>query len=90
MSEKRPRRQRLKVASAGTPDERGKARVRASGNHVKGAHDRSDRQVSISREQEHASNDARSQDAEQCEESDARCLLSLTFAETISSVILVT
>ena len=36
------------------------------------------------------SNDVRSQDAEQCEESEARYLLSLTFAETISSVILMT
>ena len=62
--------------------ERGRARIRASGNHVKGAYDRSERQ--------HASNDARFQDTEQCEESDARYLLSLTFAETISSVILMT
>ena len=37
---------RLKDASTGTLSERGKARVRASGNHVKGAHDRSDRQHS--------------------------------------------
>ena len=81
---------RLKDASTGTPGKRGKARVRASGNHAKGAHDRSDRTASISRDQEHASNDARSQDAEQCEESDARHLLSLTFAEIISSVILMT
>ena len=66
---------RLKVASVGTPGKRGREPVRANSNHVKGAHDRSD---------------ARSQDAEQCEESDARCLLSLTFAETISSVILMT
>ena len=97
------------------PGERGRARIGASGNHVKGAHDRSDRQhpsqeskstravthvrgahdrsdrrISISREQEHASNDVRSQDAEHCEESDARYVLSVTFAETTSSVILMT
>ena len=40
---------------------------------------RSQRQTaSIPREQMHASNDVRSQDAERCEESDARYLLSLT------------
>ena len=44
MSEQRPQRRRLNDASAGTADERGKARVRANSNHVKGAHDRSDRQ----------------------------------------------
>ena len=44
MSEQRPRRVRLKDASAGTPGERGKARIRASINHAKGVHDRSDRQ----------------------------------------------
>ena len=70
--------------------EGGKARVRASGNHVKGAHDRSDRQHPSQKEQEHASNDVRSQGADQCEESDARHLLSLTFAATTSSVILMT
>ena len=43
VSEQRPRRRRLKDAPAGTPGERGRARIRASGNHVKGAHDRSDR-----------------------------------------------
>ena len=36
----------FKDASTGMPGERGKARVRASSNHVKGAHDRSDRQHS--------------------------------------------
>ena len=35
---------RLKDALAGTPDERGSAPIRASSNHAKGAHDRSDRQ----------------------------------------------
>ena len=46
--------------------------------------------ASISKEQEHAGNDVRSQDAEQCEESDARYLLSLTFAATTSNEILMT
>ena len=46
--------------------------------------------ASISREQEHASNDVRSQDAEQCVESDARYLLFVTFAATTLSVILMT
>ena len=55
------------------------------GRHGTSGHDCSDRHP-----KEHASNDVRSQDAEQCEESDARHLLSLTFAETTSSVILMT
>ena len=81
---------RLKDASTGTPGERGKARVRASGNHVKGADDSQRQTAFISREQEDASNDVRSQDAEQCVESDARYLLFVTFAATTLSVILMT
>ena len=85
VSDQRSRRRRLKDASArarqGAVSRKWQPRVRRA---------RPQRQTaSISEEQEHASNDVRSQDAEQCEESDARYLLSLTFAEH-SSVILMT
>ena len=91
VSEQRPRRRRLKDASAGAAACRARQGADSHKWQPRARRARPQRQTaSISKEQEHASNDARSQDAEQCEESDARYLLSLTFAETTSSVILMT
>ena len=81
VSEQRPRRRRLKDASAGAIAWRAKRGADSRKWQPREKRTRPQRQTaSISREQEHASNDARSQDAEQGEESDARYLLSLTFA----------
>ena len=70
------------------PGERGKARTRGK-EQPRNKRARSQRQT-VTVPNEHESNDVRSQDAEQCEESDARHLLSPTFAETTTRVILMT
>ena len=64
-SEQRPRRRRLKGASAGAAAWRARQGADSSKWQPRERRARSQRQTaSISREQEHASNDARSQDAE--------------------------
>ena len=86
--EQRPRRRRLKDASAGAIAWRARQGADAREWQPRYKRARPQRQtVTNTKEQEHASNDVQSRDAEQCEGSDARHLLSLTFAATTSSVI---
>ena len=89
MSEQRPRRRRLKDASAGAAAWRARQGADSRKQQPRDKRARPQRQT-VTVPNEHVSNDVRSQDAEQCEESDARHLLSPTFAETASSVILIT
>ena len=70
--------------------ERGRPRIRASGNQVKGAHDRSDKQhpSQESKSTRAVTHDLRTPSSVK-NPTQGTCFL-LTFAETISSVILMT
>ena len=83
VSEQRPRRRRLKDAG-----ERGKARIRASSDHVKGAHDRSGRQYPSqeSKSTRAVTHDLRTPSSVKSP-TQGTCSPP-TFAETISSVVL--